>query len=167
MGLRLSRMRRNVTRIVYNARKSASSRRNKDGKENVKHHIPGRKNIHPDKRKHNSHRNWTSQKTEVDLGRTRQQNTRQPKDPAYHLLETLRKKKKAHKRWHYFIFSSPRTIISLSVVITTADVRTRRQHKHELRTLPATCTLSSHLLQNCSREPQSQSFNHWHHSRLF
>ena len=30
---------------------------------------------------------------------------------------------------------------SLPVVITTAaDARTRRQHKHQLRTLPATCT---------------------------
>ena len=30
--------------------------------------------------------------------------------------------------------------ISLPVIITTADARTRRQHKHKLRTLPATCT---------------------------
>ena len=30
--------------------------------------------------------------------------------------------------------------ISLPVIITTADTRTRRQHKHKLRTLPATCT---------------------------
>ena len=29
--------------------------------------------------------------------------------------------------------------ISLPVIITTADARTRRQHKHKLRTLPATC----------------------------
>ena len=30
--------------------------------------------------------------------------------------------------------------ISLPVIMTTADARTRRQHKHKLRTLPATCT---------------------------
>ena len=30
--------------------------------------------------------------------------------------------------------------ISLPVIITIADARTRRQHKHKLRTLPATCT---------------------------
>ena len=30
--------------------------------------------------------------------------------------------------------------ISLPVIITTADARTRRQHKHQLRNLPATCT---------------------------
>ena len=30
--------------------------------------------------------------------------------------------------------------ISLPVIITTAVARTRRQHKHKLRTLPATCT---------------------------
>ena len=30
--------------------------------------------------------------------------------------------------------------ISLPVIITTTDVRIRRQHKHKLRTLPATCT---------------------------
>ena len=30
--------------------------------------------------------------------------------------------------------------ISLPVIITTADVLTRRQHKHKLRTPPATCT---------------------------
>ena len=30
--------------------------------------------------------------------------------------------------------------ISLPVIITTADARTRRQHKHKLRTLSATCT---------------------------
>ena len=30
--------------------------------------------------------------------------------------------------------------ISLPVIITTADASTRRQHKHKLRTLPATCT---------------------------
>ena len=31
--------------------------------------------------------------------------------------------------------------ISLPVIITTADARTSRcQHKHKLRTLPATCT---------------------------
>ena len=30
--------------------------------------------------------------------------------------------------------------ISLPVIITTTDARIRRQHKHKLRTLPATCT---------------------------
>ena len=30
--------------------------------------------------------------------------------------------------------------ISLPVIITTADARTRRQHKHKLWTLPANCT---------------------------
>ena len=45
---------------------------------------------------------WTSQETEVDLGRARQQDTRTPMDTAYHHLETLRKEKtwrKAGETW--------------------------------------------------------------------
>ena len=38
------------------------------------------------------------------------------------------------------MFSSNSSRISLPVIITTADTRTRRQHKHKLRTIPATCT---------------------------
>ena len=55
----------------------ASSRTNKDGKEYVKHHIPGQTNKYLGKRKDQSNRrDWTSQKTEVNLGRERQQDTR-------------------------------------------------------------------------------------------
>ena len=65
--------------------------------------------------------------------------------------------------------------ISLPVIITTADARTRRQHKHKLRTLPTSShstyavfhcgthlprKLSPHLPQTYSREPPSQSFRH-------
>ena len=40
-----------------------------------------------------------------------------------------------------FFFNSPRTNAhQLRVTIATADARTRRQHKHKLRTLQATCT---------------------------
>ena len=55
----------------------ANSRTNKDGKEYVKHHIPGEKNKHLGKRRDKGHRrDGTSQKTEMDLGRAHQQNTR-------------------------------------------------------------------------------------------
>ena len=79
-------------------KEQASRRTNKDGKEYVKHHIlycvlmlltcseynvqnklpyTYRDKKHLDKRKDKGHRrDWTSQKTEVDLGRARQQNTR-------------------------------------------------------------------------------------------
>ena len=65
--------------------------------------------------------------------------------------------------------------ISLPVIITRADVRTRRQHKHKLRTLPTSShstyavfhcgthlprKLSPHIPQTYSREPPSQSFRH-------
>ena len=56
--------------------------------------MPGQKNKHLGKRKDKGHRrDWTSQKTEVDLGRARQQDTIYPTDTAYHHLETLRKEK--------------------------------------------------------------------------
>ena len=59
------------------SKEQASSRMNKDGKEYVIYHIPGQKNKHLGKRKDKGHRrDWTSQKTEVDLGRARQQDTR-------------------------------------------------------------------------------------------
>ena len=58
-------------------KEQASSLTNKDGKENVKHHLPGQKNKHLGKKKdQGQRRDWTSQKTEVDLGRARQQDTR-------------------------------------------------------------------------------------------
>ena len=50
-------------------------RTNKDGKEYVKHHIHNNKDL--SKKKDNGHIcHWTSQKTEVDLGSARQQDTR-------------------------------------------------------------------------------------------
>ena len=60
------------------SKEQASSRTNKDVKEYVKHHIPYRdRNKNLVKRKEMGHRlDRTSQKTEVDLGRTRQQDTR-------------------------------------------------------------------------------------------
>ena len=36
-------------------------------------------------------RNWTSQKTAVDMGRARQQNTRYASDISYHHMETIRR----------------------------------------------------------------------------
>ena len=58
-------------------------RTNKDGKKYVKPHISGQKKKHLGKRKDKGHwRDGTSQKTEVDLDRARQQN-----------METLRKEK--------------------------------------------------------------------------
>ena len=55
-----------------------SSCTKKDGKDQyVKHHILGQKYKHLGKRKDNGHRpDQISQKTEVDLGRARQQDTR-------------------------------------------------------------------------------------------
>ena len=42
------------------------------------------------KKKDKGHiRDWTSQKTEMDLGRAYQQNMGQPMDTAYHHLKTL------------------------------------------------------------------------------
>ena len=56
----------------HSIKEHASSRTNKAGKENVKHHIPGQKKT----RDRGHRRDWTSQKTEVVLGRARQQDTR-------------------------------------------------------------------------------------------
>ena len=70
-------IRRGNMGIHHPSKEQASSHTNKDGKEYVKHHIPGQKNKHLSKRKDKGHRrNWTSHKTEVDLSRARQQNTR-------------------------------------------------------------------------------------------
>ena len=52
-----------------------SSRANKDGKEYIKHHLPGQINL--GKRKDKGHiRDRTREKMEVDLDRVRQQDTR-------------------------------------------------------------------------------------------
>ena len=59
------------------SKEQASSRTNIDGKEYVKNHIPGQKNKHLCKKKDKGHRRGcTSQKTEADLDRARQQDTR-------------------------------------------------------------------------------------------
>jgi len=61
----------------HSCKEQAGSHTNKDGKEYVKYHIPGQKNKHLGKRKNKGHRrDWTSEKTEVDLGRSCQQDTR-------------------------------------------------------------------------------------------
>jgi len=49
-----------------------SYRKKKDGKEYVRHHIPGQKNTYLGKRKDKGHRrDWTSQRTDADVSRTR------------------------------------------------------------------------------------------------
>ena len=67
-------IRRGSMGIHHPSKEQPNSRTNKDGKEYVKHHIPGQKNKHLGKRKDKGYRrDWTSQKTEVDLGKARQQ----------------------------------------------------------------------------------------------
>ena len=59
------------------SKEQASRRTQKDGKECVKYDMPWQKNKHLGKRKDTGHRrDGTSQKTVVDLGRARQQDTR-------------------------------------------------------------------------------------------
>ena len=49
-------IRRRDMGIHHPSKEQASSRTNKNGKEYVKHHIPGQKNKHMDKRKNQGHR---------------------------------------------------------------------------------------------------------------
>ena len=80
-SLHLMRTSSNDTRrgnmsIYHPSKEQAGSCTNKDGKEYVKHHIPGQKNKHLGKKQDKCHSSdWTTQKTEVDLGRARQQDT--------------------------------------------------------------------------------------------
>ena len=77
--------------LIKPSKEQASNRTNKDRtKLFVKHRIPEQKNKHLDKRKDNGHRcDWTSQKTDVYPGRTRQQITRKPMVVEYQHLETI------------------------------------------------------------------------------
>ena len=55
------------------SKEQASSCTKKDGKEYVKHHIPGQKNKHLGKRKDKGdRRDWISQRTDMHLGRAQQ-----------------------------------------------------------------------------------------------
>ena len=66
-------IRRGNMGIHHSSKEQASNRTNKDGKEYTKHYISGQKNKHLGKKKDKGHRrDWTSQKTVVDLGRALQ-----------------------------------------------------------------------------------------------
>ena len=63
--------------LTTQAKNKLAAAKKVNGKEYAKHRIPGQKNKHLGERKDKGYRrDWTTQKTEVDLGRARQQDTR-------------------------------------------------------------------------------------------